>query len=583
MKDYLEKYIISILLENEMSFDQELLGKSQEHFHKLDFIIKSAVYVYLFIINFLAICFCFSSLEKIDSKQLSNLKKKLFFFNFFIDKIDQALFLIVSIHALGEEKIERLNLEQPPEEKSSTFSKFIVLGSGPTGAVTALELEKKYPGEVLLIEKGYSHSIPQSKHPGDEFIKKWYRGGINSTYFPEMVAYTSGECFGGGSEINSGLYHEPDEEFLLRWGKEFGTKDLNILSLKKHINRVSKLTTKDDTKKTLFSKKFEKGALALSHNYSYLPRFVDSNGKKNSMSKTLLKEYLNLNGKLKLGEEIEKISYEKGKWTLKPLENEMVYSCEKLFLCCGSVFTNNLLIKNKIVKRNKNHLRSFKFHPMIKVIAAYQEELQELNDDVVADQNIEFYPSFIIGNASSSLQFLVTSFQKDKNIKAFILDNWRKMKTFHATFALGKGKIYNIPFLKDPILTYHLSSSDKKTLYEGFNSMLDFVKNTDASYILPIHNKVRFKKVENEYEIGLDQTKNIKGFQLSSVHILGGVTMGENNNCIVDSYGKVFEAEDLYVNDSSLINTPLLKNPQGTVMAIASRNIENFIREYELH
>ena len=55
MKDYLEKYIISILLENEMSFDQELLGKSQEHFHKLDFIIKSAVYVYLFIINFLAI------------------------------------------------------------------------------------------------------------------------------------------------------------------------------------------------------------------------------------------------------------------------------------------------------------------------------------------------------------------------------------------------------------------------------------------------------------------------------------------------------------------------------------------------
>ena len=38
--------------------------------------------------------------------------------------------------------------------------------------------------------------------------------------------------------------------------------------------------------------------------------------------------------------------------------------------------------------------------------------------------------------------------------------------------------------------------------------------------------------------------------------------MGEDKNCVVNSYGKVFDTEGLYVNDSSLINTPL-EEPQG--------------------
>ena len=75
--------------------------------------------------------------------------------------------------------------------------------------------------------------------------------------------------------------------------------------------------------------------------------------------------------------------------------------------------------------------------------------------------------------------------------------------------------------------------------------------------------------------------KRVKDFIFSSVHILGGVTMGEKKGCITDSYGKVKEFDNLYVNDSSLINNKLLKNPQGVVMAVACRNIENFIKNYK--
>ena len=54
--------------------------------------------------------------------------------------------------------------------------------------------------------------------------------------------------------------------------------------------------------------------------------------------------------------------------------------------------------------------------------------------------------------------------------------------------------------------------------------------------------------------------------------------MGEGKNCIADSFGKVGNVDNLYVNDSSLINTNLLKNPQGTIMSIALRNVDHFLK-----
>ena len=70
---------------------------------------------------------------------------------------------------------------------------------------------------------------------------------------------------------------------------------------------------------------------------------------------------------------------------------------------------------------------------------------------------------------------------------------------------------------------------------------------------------------------------------LIRIYILFGIMFflfsncGENKNCTVNSYGEVFGNKDLYINDSSLINANLLKNPQGTIMAITKRNIDNFL------
>ena len=54
--------------------------------------------------------------------------------------------------------------------------------------------------------------------------------------------------------------------------------------------------------------------------------------------------------------------------------------------------------------------------------------------------------------------------------------------------------------------------------------------------------------------------------------------MGENKNlCAVNSYGKLFGYNNIYINDGSLLPNAPGVNPQGTIMAIARRNILNFI------
>ena len=98
-----------------------------------------------------------------------------------------------------------------------------------------------------------------------------------------------------------------------------------------------------------------------------------------------------------------------------------------------------------------------------------------------------------------------------------------------------------------------------------------------CEYIYPISKK-SLKLNKDNYINYTNKIKKITDLNYSTVHILGGIPMGENNNtCLVDSYGKLNKSENFYINDSSLICNKLLKNPQGTVMAIALRNVNNFL------
>src|ERR1035438_8114417 len=100
-------------------------------------------------------------------------------------------------------------------------NEILVIGSGPGGAVTAATLAES-GRSVTLLEDG-PHLGPESCAPFSigEMEQKYRNGGLTPALGRPTIPYVEGRCVGGGSEINSGLYHRTPPEILEQWGREY--------------------------------------------------------------------------------------------------------------------------------------------------------------------------------------------------------------------------------------------------------------------------------------------------------------------------------------------------------------------------
>ena len=195
---------------------------------------------------------------------------------------------------------ENTKISNFSEYNTNKVYDFIVIGSGPGGSISSYYLNKRFNGNGLLIEKGRAFNLYKSKHPGDEFLYKWKNGGVNSTILPLQVQFASGECLGGGSEINSGLYHKPDQDFISKWKKNDGIVNLEINELKEKLSELEKIinfTKEFDKNKTGSHEFFLKGAKEKNYSTEEVPIFqtINDNNKestKNTMSNSFIKKYL---------------------------------------------------------------------------------------------------------------------------------------------------------------------------------------------------------------------------------------------------------------------------------------------------
>src|SRR6266571_8752550 len=198
-----------------------------------------------------------------------------------------------------------------------------VIGSGPGGAITACLLAEAR-SQVLLVEEGHFYltesCVPFSK---EEMLQKYRNGGQTVALGRNKVAYVEGRCVGGGSEINSGLYHRTPPEILELWRNEFQVEALTEDLLRPHFEACERELSVSllPAPVPAASLKLHEGAARLGWKSLEVPRWFRYEGQSNrgmrqSMTKTFLPRFLKAGGKLLPRVRVERIHAEGGKWRL---------------------------------------------------------------------------------------------------------------------------------------------------------------------------------------------------------------------------------------------------------------------------
>ena len=546
------------------------------HFLKADKIVQFFISITLVLLNIFSLLIFFKRFNILNN----NSKKKIFFI-FFKIKILKFKKIIELIHALlmistnFNEKLRKRNIDNIQIEKDLNYIENIVIGSGPSGSVTAYNL-KLNKFDTLLIEKGNFFSIPKQKHAGNEFLNKWSNSGLQAAIGKIDIQYSSGSCLGGGSEINSGLYHEVDESFV---NQLYHNKNLFKQFAKNFPRDLVNYDDFNDSKSlTNLLNKYKFAAEKINWKIENLKRFKRNQSNQiNSMTNTIIEDYKKIGGKILTAYEVKKIRIVKNKCNLilKNKKKEITITCKNLFLCCGAPYSLNLLQESKILSNKINH--NFHFHPMFKVVAKFKDKVNEPRSlDIISSQITEFFPDYIFGNAASGKQFLKISTLNNLQAYKDVEKNYEFMSIFHSTFSLGKSKFNKIPFIQRPLISYYFQKKEIKLIKEGIVNLCKFIFASGAEYLYLLDNNCTKidQKEKNKLELIIDKIQ----LSLSSVHLLGGLDMNDKKIFHENEYGKLkIKNGNIYINDSSLICHDLLKNPQGTIMTMAKTNINNFL------
>jgi choline dehydrogenase-like flavoprotein len=420
-------------------------------------------------------------------------------------------------------------------------------------------------------------SVPFSS---SEMIEKYRNGGTTIAMGKPRVAYVEGRCLGGGSEINSGLYHRTPDEVLDHWGREYGVADLADMG------RFFEQAESDLSVSPLphaaspASLQLLQGATKLGWRALEVPRWyrydAEGAGRKQSMTETFLPRARRAGARIEVDTRVLSLEGDRTSWLVsaQATDAKREYRSRSVFVCAGAVHGPALLKRSGIEPRAGSTLR---LHPTIKIAALFDKEVNGIRPDVPVHQVREFAPRLSLGGSVSSQPHLHLALIDVPGGNALAALEWRRMAIYYAAVRDGKGSILCVPGVLDPVVRYSIGETGFLNLIDGLKRLSECLLAAGARTLYPsVTPGVALRSMRDVHS--LVASLRPAHLNLMTVHLMGSSPMGERTDrCIVDSFGRVHGQSGLYVNDASMLPTSLGVNPQGTIMAFALRNAHAFL------
>jgi len=483
-----------------------------------------------------------------------------------------------------------------------------IIGSGAGGAVMAKELAEGGL-RVIVLEKGPRFTkFDFTQKESEAFPKLYEDSGMRATKDQSVIIlHASG--VGGTTLVNHNIcFRAPD--FVLRDWEKSGVTDISPQRMTPFYEKVEKEISVTQIGKNEVNRNeriFERGAekLGLSpkrfyHNrkdcigcgYCYCGCSYD---RKQNMALTYLPKAEQSGCAVLANTEVQEIQYQNAKVAAVVANQkkqgdaavpEQVRVRARLFILAGgSISTPVLLLKNGFGKLNVNIGQHLALHPILANIGVMPEPVHFYEGIVqceyVDQLSVEDSAGFLLEGIGAHP--ILTSL----NLPAFgnrLTEAMREYDHFTAHYVMVKDRPQgSVRVSKKGVVSIHYNfhERDKQSLREGMKLSAKLFFAAGAKKVHVNHVDAPILRNEKDVEMIDKFPMEANRMLLYSAHQLSSCRMGPDpRTSVTDSYGKVHEMNNLYISDASLFPTALGHNPQLTIMALATRNAEFILNQW---
>jgi len=453
----------------------------------------------------------------------------------FLSRIPVLSFGIENINRLySAHETQRLLVDENdyPEKGISReipdFISNLVVGSGPGVATLVIGNFDDF----LVFEKGQSARTPTNqKHSITNMYLDFDGGGQELCISRPLTPFAQGSLIGGGSEINSGLYHDLPDEKVELWSQLCSGTAVEWKRAEARTHELLHIGTPplpNDYHSTI-----RNGSEALDLDFQMVRRWRKYDEYYSfehfGASKIVWQRYPE---NIRTGIEVLKIRKRHSDYEVqyKDLNSGVKSSirCKKVFLGAGTVGTPRILLKSKMISRRQI---KFNLHPMVRVLAKSEADKELFDIDPFQswskDRNFKF------GGAVSTPSLLAISLNN-------IVKKGSKLHSYYVSFIpSGKGGLF--PLIKIPYFRY--SREDRENMRRGKTQLIKLLHSDNCEIV-----------------------NNTNKINLSTVHIFGSLPLG--SPFYLEGTTKLLKYPGISVWDASILPTAPGVNPQGPLTTL---------------
>jgi len=466
----------------------------------------------------------------------------------------------------------------------------LVIGSGAGGATTAAVLAEAGI-DVLIVEEGawveQESVVPFSLEQMD---LQYRSGGVTVALGRPSIAYTEGRCAGGGTEINSGLYRRPSEATLERWRTNYAIDDFGDDEFYAACDEVEHGLSVQTVpgRQTPASDLLRRGAVELGWQHDEIPRWMTypdgddaASGRRQSMTRTYLPRAVDAGARLLCEHRVDRLIVDRHHAFRAELTgpdgSPATIDFDDVIVCAGAIQTPALLQRSGFRGLVGKTLA---VHPTVKLAARFDEVVNVAND-VPVHQVTEFAPALSFGGSASQPGLVALALTDNWAEMRDAVTAWPEIAVYYAAITSeGRGKVISIPGLSDPLVTYRLTRRDRDLLGQGLARLALVMLAAGAREVFPSFKGAPTVRSRSDLA-RLTGSFGANAASVMTVHLCSTVPMGsDRSKAAADSFGRLFGADNVFVNDASLLPDAPGVNPQASVMAVALRNARYFIDEH---